>query len=374
MKKIFTLIAVAAMAMGAQAQESYQAIVVNADGTLSLAPEFAAVVDEGGVATNVQDGKSVVNVSTTNVTLEAVGGATPANVSGGAQDIVPGTALPDYVDAKGEAHPYAYEVGSVNSWADIKWENKNNKTDINDAEQTKLYFVAGSGNPYVKLLCEEIVTDDAHTGTYRALYEYYVPGMDMPQVGLYYKFTTKVSGKLRIQVWANKGNRNTYLINGQTKAAEKYKAEGYINGQKANYDTPAIDPETGEPKVDNQGNPIYEQYCIFFNAEEIQAIHDAAKVNEEGVDTAPYVIAAGNQAFWGWIEFEAKSGIDYWLFQDSSQVGFGGYTFTASDPNGISTMEVAAAQSGRCYNLQGQEVGNNYKGIVVKDGRKFMQK
>ena len=354
--------------------DSYKAIVVNADGSRSLAPEFAAVVGEDGVATNVVDGKSVVTVTTENVTMEAVGGATPANVSGGAQDIMPGAALPDYVDAKGEAHPYAYEIASVNSWADIKWENKQDKTDINDAAQTKLYTLVGSGNPYVKLLCEEIVTDDDHTGTYRALYEYYKPGMDMPQVGLYYKFTTKTDGDMKIQVWANKGNRNTYLINGQTKEAVPYKAEGYINGQKANYDTPAIDPETGEPKLDNQGNPVYEQYCIFFSADEIQEIHNTAKVNEEGVDTAPYVIAAGNQAFWGWITFEAKAGVDYWLFQDSSQVGFGGFKFTSSDPNAIRIMDAAPVQDGRMFNLQGQMVGNNYKGIVVKNGRKYIQK
>ena len=41
-------------------------------------------------------------------------------------------------------------------------------------------------------------------GRYRAAYDYYKPGMDMPQVGLYYKFTTKVDGKMKVQVWANK--------------------------------------------------------------------------------------------------------------------------------------------------------------------------
>jgi len=359
MKKIFTLVSVAAIAMSVNAQEVY---VAAPEGV--LASEFAAVIDGDGNATNVANGKSVVTITTDNVTLEAVGGAVPATVPGsGAQEITPGTALPDYVDAKGEAHPYAYEVASVNSWANITWKNGNNKTDINDEAGTKLYFAMGSGNPYVKLLCEEIVTDGDHTGTYKALYEYYQPGMDMPEVGLYYKFTPKVDGKMKVQIWANKGNRNTYLINGQTKEAVDYDAEGYINGQKVK------DPETGETVKNAEGKEIMQ----FFTAEEIQAQHDAAKV-QDGVDSAPYVIAAGNQAFWGWITFEAKAGVDYWLFQDSSQVGFGGFEFTASGQTAIYTVKTAEDAVAPMYNLAGQQVGKGFKGLMIQNGKKVMVK
>ena len=66
----------------------------------------------------------------------------------------------------------------------------------------------------------------------------------------------------------------------------------------------------------------------YLTAAEIQDIHNAAKVNEEGVDTAPYVIGAGNQPFWGYITVQVEAGKTYWLFQDSSQIGFGGYEFT----------------------------------------------
>lgn len=354
--------------------DSYRAIEVDGDGNISLESEFLAVVNENGEATNVNNGKSIVNVYTDNVTMEAVGGSTPANVDGGAQDITPGAAMPDYVDPKGEAHPYAHAVASVGSWAPIKWENKNNKTDINDAAGTKIYILMGTGNPYINMLCEEIVTDDAPTGRYRAIYEYYKPGMDLPEVGLYYKFTTKVDGKMKVMIWANKGNRNTYLINGQTKEAVPYKAEGYINGQRANDETRPVLNEDGTPKLDNDGNPVYEQYQIYFTADEIQRIHDEAKLNDQGEDTAPYVIAAGNQAFWGWITFDAKAGVDYWLFQDSSQVGFGGFEFNAGGTNGIENVQAVKVQDNRMFNLQGQVVGNDYKGIVIMNGKKFIKK
>jgi hypothetical protein len=381
MKKFFTLIAVALTCMGANAQtESYKPIVIDGEKIL-LAPEFSAIVDESGNATNVADGKSIVTVNTANMTMEAVGGATIANkidpddtTLNLGQDLVPGAVI------DGENH--TYEIASVGSWNPISWKNGNNKLDINDAAGTKLYFVMGTGNPYVKMFCEEVYRDGEPTGTYRASYEYYKPGMTtMPLVGLYYKFTPKVSGKLRVQVWANKGNRNTYVINDVTKEAVPLTAEGYVNGKRANYTTPATDPETGEPKLDNQGNPVYEQYQIFFNSEQIDSIHNdyiyssyynMLKANEEAIangepakysdeqlaekkaecdktaEDRKYVLSTGSQAFWGWITFEVEAGVSYWLFQDSSQVGFGGFEFSTGSepgPGGDDLAEIVAATS-----------------------------
>ena len=83
MKKIFTLVAAAVCAASMNAQtESY---VSAPEG--QLATEFASVVDENGVATNVgTTGRSVVNIATEHMTVEAVGSATPT-------EVVPGEAL-----------------------------------------------------------------------------------------------------------------------------------------------------------------------------------------------------------------------------------------------------------------------------------------
>ena len=357
MKKLFTLFAATLITMGAAAQtESYKSIIVDGD-NISLAPEFAAVVDADNNATNVADGKSIVTINTANMTLEAVGGATIANKvdpddpkANIGQDLVPGAVISE--------EDHTYEIASVGSWNPIQWKNGNNKLDINDANGTKLYFAMGTGNPYVKMFCEEVYQDGSPTGHYRAQYEYYKPGgQTMPLVGLYYKFTPKVDGKLKVQIWANKGNRHTYVIDDETKEAVKYLAEGYINGQRANSTTPVIDPETGEPKLDNQGNPIYEQYQIFFTPEQIDSIHKSMKCTADTLASGeivytetdplygPYIIAGGNQAFWGWITFEVKAGKSYWMFQDSSQVGFGGFEFSTGDepgPQGDDLTEIVA--------------------------------
>lgn len=281
-----------------------------------------------------------------------------------------GAAMPDYVDQKGESHPYAYDITSVDAWADIIWKNDKNSDPIN-VDGDKYYIVMGSGNPFVKMFCEEIVTDGDHTGTYKALYEFYQPGMDMPLVGLYYKFTTAVDGALKVKVWCNKGNRNTFLINGQTKEQMEILAEGYINGQKA------VDPETGEKIKTGDDKEVLK----FFTVEEIKARHDNAKVDPiSGVDKAPYVIADGGQPFWGNLIIDAKAGVDYWLFQDSSQIGFGGFTFApgkskeelVSAINSIKA-DAKADVNAPVYNLAGQKVGKSFKGIVVKNGKKFIQ-
>ncbi len=48
--------------------------------------------------------------------------------------------------------------------------------------------------------------------------------------------------------------------------------------------------------------------------------------------------------------------------------------YLAENTSGIQNVTAKAANSGRTYNLAGQEVGKNFKGIVVKNGKKFMTK
>ena len=42
---------------------------------------------------------------------------------------------------------------------------------------------------------------------------------------------------------------------------------------------------------------------------------------------------------------------------------------------GISKVEnLKVAQDGKCFNLAGQQVGKNYKGVVIKNGKKMVIK
>lgn len=313
MKKIFTLISMAFVAMSMNAQDVYNAIV---DG--KLATEFAAVAGEnGGVANNAVDGKSIVTFTKGKATVTAVGGTTPANdatIGGGAQQIVPGATI--------DAEKHLYEVASVGAWNDISWGLKN-QGDID------FWYVTGTGNPYVKMNAVENSKDDEWLGTYKADYVYYEPdgSVGMPITGLYYKFTASAAGAFKVKVWANKGNRQTFVVNAKTMKAERLLASGYING---------VNGADGKKKLltVDQVDSVHHVY-IYGNYEKAVAAGEKTpdelaqmKADADADSIAKqYVIGNGGQNFWGWLTFDVEAGEEYWVFQHSSQIGFGGFEF-----------------------------------------------
>jgi hypothetical protein len=44
------------------------------------------------------------------------------------------------------------------------------------------------------------------------------------------------------------------------------------------------------------------------------------------------------------------------------------------EPDGISVVKNSNSVNAPAYNLAGQKVSNDFKGIVVKDGKKFVNK
>ena len=309
------------MAMSVNAQDVYDAIV---DG--KLAPEFAAVAGEnGGVANNSADGKSVITMIAGKATVTAVGGTTPANdatIGGAAQQIVPGAAV--------EGKENTYEVAAVNAWNDISWGLKN-QGDID------FWWITGTGNPYVNMYCVQNSKDgELVPDSYKADYVYYNPdgSLGMPITGLYYKFTASAAGAFKVKVWANKGNRLTFVVNAKTMQAERLLASGYING---------VNDEAGKKKLltVEQVDSVHHVY-IYGNYEaavakgkgedETQEAFEEriAKLKFEADSLATarqYVIGNGNQNFWGWLTFDVEAGEEYWVFQHSSQIGFGGFEF-----------------------------------------------
>jgi len=317
MKKIFTLVGVTLCAMSANAQDVYNAIV---DG--KLATEFAAVAGEkGGVANNVADGKSIITMTAGKATVTAVGGTTPANADGGAQQITPGEVI--------DAENHIYETASVEAWNDINWGLKN-QGDID------FWYVTGTGNPYVKMNAVENSKEGEWLGTYKADYVYYNPdgSLGMPITGLYYKFTASAAGAFKVKVWANKGNRKTFVVNAKTQKAERLLASGYINGvndadgKKKLLTVEQVDSVHhvyiwGDYEKKLAAGPGEGQTQEDFDAKmaELKAETEATEADRQ------FVIGNGNQNFWGWLTFDVEAGEEYWVFQHSSQIGFGGFEF-----------------------------------------------
>ena len=347
MKKIFTLMSVAFCALTAQAQDVYNAIV---DG--KLAPEFAAVAGEnGGVANNAADGKSIITLTAGKATVTAVGGTTPANdveKGGAAQQITPGAAV--------AGKENVYEVAAVGAWNDIKWDRKN-QGDID------FWYIAGTGNPYVNFYAKQNSKDgELVDGSYSADYVYYEPdgSLGMPITGLYYKFTASAQGAFKVKVWANKGNRKTFVVNAKTMKAERLLASGYING---------VNDADGKKKLltVEQVDSVHHVY-IYGNYEAAVAAgekteEELATMKEEADKNAAerqYVIGNGNQNFWGWLTFDVEAGEEYWVCQHSSQIGFGGFEFhegkTAEDL--ISGIEAAYVYTTNFSTYEDDETGD----------------
>lgn len=80
------------------------------------------------------------------------------------------------------------------------------------------------------------------------------------------------------------------------------------------------------------------------------------KSGEEGKTYENLIDATGAKNFW------VKEG-----------AGTNPYEF-GTDPSGISTVKANAAKSAVIYNLAGQRVSKDYKGIVVNEGRKVVMK
>ena len=301
--------------------ENYNAIV---DG--KLAPEFAAVAgDNGGVASNTEDGKSIITIQAGKATVTAVGGTTPANdetIGGGAQQIVPGAPI--------EGLENTYEVASVGAWNDVTWGLKN-QGDID------FWYVTGTGNPYVDMRCVQNSKDgELVEGSYKADYVYYEPdgSVGLPITGLYYKFTASAQGAFKVKVWANKGNRKTFVVNANTKQAERLYASGYINGvnddsgKKKLLSVDEVDAEHHKYIWGNYEAALEKGKAEDQSQEDFDAKMEQMKAECEALDIErQFVIGNGNQNFWGWLTFDVEPGEEYWVFQHSSQIGFGGFEF-----------------------------------------------
>lgn len=76
----------------------------------------------------------------------------------------------------------------------------------------------------------------------------------------------------------------------------------------------------------------------------------------------------------GTVTINAVAGGTYYVLAAGTKLGFYGFKFTAGT-SGISNINASeAANEGATFNLMGQKVASNAKGLVIKDGKKFINK
>lgn len=76
----------------------------------------------------------------------------------------------------------------------------------------------------------------------------------------------------------------------------------------------------------------------------------------------------------GTITFNVAAGGTYYVLAAGTKLGFFGFKFTTGT-SGISNINASeAANEGATFNLMGQKVASNAKGLVIKNGKKFINK
>ena len=321
MKKIFTLVSVALCALSANAQEVW---TVNEGETLKA--DYVANAEANAM--------SVVKFETANVT----GTHTSGPISGYNDGAL--------VDGKLEAQ---YD----NTWGELKAQALSS-----DGSVAPFYYVQGKGNPVNldKIEFEEIITDGVPTGKFRAKWDnaYYSPDgtAGLPKNGTYVTLTPKTAGKLKAMVWVNKGNRDLYVAKASDAKALQFgtdiTASGYVQATNNNV---------------AEGSPLY-GYMLYQE--------NIATKGDTGNDA--YIIGEGNRPVWAYLTFDAAANETYYIFCKSTQVGFGGFEFTAGT-NGISDITADKAKADApVFNLAGQRVSKNAKGILIQNGKKFIAK
>jgi hypothetical protein len=334
MKKIFTLISMALVAVSVNAQTIWKA----ADFDLSTAvlSDISEGVYGGGTADAPDTSipltikSSTITVSVDGITMTGV--STPNSLS--KKDVEDGKTLV-YWELKGKK-------------ADE--ENANDALITSDCNPQFAQYLMPKGNPGFQHW-EFYELNSNGDEVFRAYDTYWTTSATaMPAKGAFYKFAASKSGALRVGIYGNKNGEPTYIVDEATL-------------------TPLAPANV---KVS-----IYYQNTGF--AYEGNVDEGTAKYFNVGVMADDYVLqhtngVTQNRPVLGYLDFNVEAGKTYWLFNPKSQIGIYGFQFTAGEGTGINTINNEQITDTPLYNLAGQKVSNDYKGLVIKNGKKSIKK
>ena len=76
----------------------------------------------------------------------------------------------------------------------------------------------------------------------------------------------------------------------------------------------------------------------------------------------------------GTVTFSVAEGGTYYVLAAGTRMGFYGFKYEVGTSTGISSVNAAAAKkNGKTYNMAGQEVSSFAKGLIIKNGKKYVK-
>lgn len=335
MKKIFTLISMAFVAMSVNAQEVFDItslLTTNSSGKYSdVATENYSKVD------NTSPNNK--GTATKETPLEKGTSAADAFAQATAVTLIDCTiqASTENVDMTIISTPNANDLEDNKIW-DVSDQTGANGALSTDACSPKLnVYVAPKGNPTSSYFGYWVINDNGDPSfqcpnDYQTFWT--LDAGAVPAKGAYATFKVKKADKLKIGVRIPKAgkNRKVYFVkekDGSVLAQDQYYAEGYDNNNTNTYTVHA---------------------------------------------TTDYVVATEvNNQFIGYIVVNLPVNEKYYMFSPDTQIGIYGFQF-GEDTSGISNVKAEQNADGAIYNLAGQEVDKSFKGIVLKNGKKVVIK
>lgn len=324
MKKIFTLVSVALCAMTVNAQEVWKA--AEFDLSTATLQTLTTGIYAGGTADAPDTSKpgelktSTITASTTNVTFTAE--STP-NGDKELQD-------------------------AASAWQLKGTADGNDALIVDGCNPQFAQYLMGQGNP--EALHWEFDEETDNGTAHRVYGTYWTPGDEMPAKGLYLKFETKAAGTLKVAIYGNKNANPTYIVDAATKQP--------------------LAPSTVDVSI------FYQNTGFAFKGSVDTG--DAEYLNT-GKQADDYVLQhtngiTQNRPVLGYVSFPTEAGKTYYMFNTKSQIGIYGFEFTPGS-TGISDITADKANADApVYNLAGQRVSKDTKGILIQNGKKFVVK
>ncbi len=339
MKKIFTLISMALVAMSVNAQETTQVFSVgNGDFNVTNAAQ----------AIQVKDGKKAC-----------------ANVAILSSPYPDDMYQFDKYDATNKVNIYD-ETQPINPWS--LEGNAESNTSIAALQEGFTSYLKGKGNPFITENFEWEYDSDKSRMKLKDVNTtntaYTADCGKLPVRGMYIEITPIVNGTVKMGVYINKNNHELFIIDESTKtpiANDKVSVNFYYQNNGWTFD--------------DNGTTVS---------------------NVTGTLPADYIIQhtngyTQNRPALGTISFPVEAGKKYMIMNPKSQVGFYGFTYTydkaafdTADPlpepqlptaiETVKNIEKAINANAPVYNLAGQKVDKSQKGILIQNGRKFVNK
>ncbi|MDO4160786.1 MAG: hypothetical protein Q4D41_10055 [Prevotellaceae bacterium] len=199
-----------------------------------------------------------------------------------------------------------------------------------------------------------------------------------PTTGMVIQFDVKKDGYLYV-FGKMSSNKAYYVWEGTAETQPglvgydfKMRPASEIGGSTVIYYTLPGDDEYGYYTVDLDPELVYSDGSSLRWPEVIwtKDQSSAVKVNGLGVISFPVYAEAGTYLVHAQ---GSKITTDGFVF---SETALGDVTFVESDPSGISNVTVNNAEDANApyYNLQGQRVNKDAKGILIQNGKKFINK